>query len=647
MAPKLGFAALLMVMAIASCIAIFVAACRHKIYHKIHLYEPKSIIAKLSILLLLVALFAQMMLIISFVNSDYSVKNVYQNSHHLKPLIYKIAASWGNHEGSMLLLISVLSVYNFVFFWFAKTSLPAKIYAAAVQNGIIALFCAYTLIASNPFLRNFPVPSQGLGLNPILQDIGLALHPPMLYTGYLGFSLVFAFAIGCLLANDNSKRSLATLRNLLYFAFAFLTLGIALGAWWAYRELGWGGYWFWDPVENVSLMPWIAAIALIHALKLAGSNLKMRCWTMFLVVATMILCLLGIFLTRSGVLNSIHSFAIDASRGLFIIFLIALIGGFGMLVLSFKLPKITSFSIGESPKNRRFSWLIIANNYFSLLALLTILIGTIYPILAQGLFKQFVTIGSDYYNQVFSIIILPFLVFLITASCPEFKIFSKRNFGIAVLAFLLAAMPFLWHFEVTFSTTNFLRFLALFLAICALIMNCADLFLKKDKIAKKLVFVAHGGFLLVIIGVIATSTFGLEKAENMRQKQTISLGNFDLRFEEIGYAAGSNFIARQAVFSLSRYGAEITKLRPQLRYYPVNDQTTNESAIYHGLFGDFYVVIGNKDEAENYAVRAYHKPLISLIWLGAFLIFAAVIGQLGRNSWRSCGFLLKNRLWFF
>jgi cytochrome c-type biogenesis protein CcmF len=511
----------------------------------------------------------------------------------------------------MLLLISVLSFYNLILAIFSKLPNAVKINAIATQNFIITLFCAYTAITSNPFLRIFPTPQNGLGLNPILQDIGLALHPPMLYLGYLGFSLVFSIAIGALIAKDFNEKIIKSLRYLVYFSFIILTLGIALGSWWAYRELGWGGYWFWDPVENISLMPWISAIALIHALKLAKENSAMKSWSAFLAIITMILCLLGIFLTRSGVLTSVHSFAISANRGFFIIFLISIIGGFGLFIFAKNLNfiKITKNNL---QKNRRL-FLIIANNYFLITALLVVLIGTIYPILSRGLFNQFISIGASYYNQVFNILLVPFLIFFVANSIKFNKIFKPANALILLASALITAINFY-----IFKDIEMLTLLNLFLAIYALILN----FYHSKKLISTL---AHGGFLLIMIGVIISNAGDEIKEINLQKNQSFTLGNFAIKFSNLDYRADKNFIARIGVFEVSKNNKIITTLKPELRLYPISDRTTNESAIYHHPLYDLYVVIGTKDEAENYAIRAYFKPMISLIWIGVALIFFGIL----------------------
>jgi cytochrome c-type biogenesis protein CcmF len=406
MAANLGFSALLLVLTI----GIFLPFFNFFSYKKYGLKDLAKTNSLLIAALFLAAICSQFSLIYSFVISDYSVANVYQNSHHLKPLIYKISGSWGNHEGSMLLLISILCCYSFSFNFLSKIEVKAKLIINSTQAFIIANFAAFTALTSNPFERIFPTPTSGLELNPLLQDIGLSLHPPMLYAGYIGFALVFSFIIAALLLEKLDKNLIQKLRPFLFFSYAFLTVGIALGSWWAYRELGWGGYWFWDPVENISLMPWLCATALIHSLRLSETKETSKNWSCFLAIFTFILCLLGIFLTRSGILTSVHSFAIDASRGFFIIALIFMIGGSSLLIFGAKINKITSKTLAKSKKVFSPQNLIFINNYFLIFALLVVLLGTLYPIFSRGFFNEFTSIGAPYYNQIFSILIIPFLV---------------------------------------------------------------------------------------------------------------------------------------------------------------------------------------------------------------------------------------------
>lgn len=624
MAPIIGFALLLLIFSI----NIFLPFFAFFSFRKIKDLELQKISFALVFASFSCAIFAQMALIYSFLISDYSVSNVYQNSHHLKPFIYKISGSWGNHEGSMLLLITILSGYTLAFNFLSKIDAKKKIIVTASQSTIIALFAAFTAFTSNPFSRIFPIPNEGLGLNPLLQDIGLALHPPMLYTGYIGFSLIFSFAIAGLLCEKIDQKFAASLKGWLFFSWGFLTAGIGLGAWWAYRELGWGGYWFWDPVENISLMPWLAATALIHCVMILEKKEIFKIWTAFLSILTFILCLLGIFLVRSGVLTSVHSFAIDADRGFFVITLILTIGGASLLIFGSKMSKI------ESEKTPIFFWskigTVLLNNYFLILALFIVLLGTIYPVFSRGFFDQFISIGPDYYNKVFAILIVPFLIFFAlstelnySSKTEKTKFINQSNCLILLASIALTSCVFFYQ-----TKADFLQILILFLAIFSAV--------KMTISQKNLVMTfAHLGFSLVIIGIVLTSSFGLVKEVNLRKNDSVEIGNYQLNFSDVEYFTGENFIARQGNFAVLENDREITKLKPQLRFYPVSDQTTNETSIRHGFFGDLYLVIGNKDEKENYAIRVYYKPFIYLIWLGCALIFfsaAVKILSQRRNS---------------
>jgi len=599
MAPDIGFSTLLLCFSI----AIFLPFFNFLSYKKFAAAELEKVNLLLVGTVFLAAISAQFCLIYSFIISDYSVSNVYKNSHHLKPLIYKISGSWGNHEGSMLLLISTLCAYCLAFNLFSKIDFRRKLIINGTQNFIIAAFVAYTAISSNPFQRIFPAPASGMELNPLLQDIGLALHPPMLYMGYIGFSIVFSFLIAGLLAEKIDRDFIKKLKPFLFFPYAFLTLGIGLGAWWAYRELGWGGYWFWDPVENISLMPWLCATALIHSAKLVEKNESNKNWTAFLAILTFILCLLGIFLTRSGVLTSVHSFAIDAARGFAVIILILLIGGSALLIFGAKINKIKS---ATNSKKSRSDNLILINNYFLLTALFIVLLGTLYPLFSRGLFDQFISIGANYYNAIFRILIIPFLIFLAFS-----QKLSKRHLALICFAsFAIISLTIFYQEKAKLIEITIL-FLAIFAALSSLFIN---------QIAMKF---AHFGFALIICGITISSTFALTKELNLKEKESFTLGSYKFEFSGIEHYAGKNFIARQGNFNVENYG----ELKPQLRYYPVADQATNEAAIMHKIFGDLYLVIGTKDEQENYAIRAYFKPFIYLIWLGCLLIFFAAIMQ--------------------
>lgn len=623
MSPTLGFASLLLLFSINIFLPFFNFFSLRKLTDGEKLkkiFELQKAGFFLSALSFCCAVFSQICLIYSFIISDYSVLNVYQNSHHLKPLIYKISGSWGNHEGSMLLLISILCAYSFAFNFFSKIDEEKKLLINSSQSFIIALITAFAAFASNPFTRIFPTPKSGLGLNPLLQDIGLALHPPMLYTGYIGFSLIFSFAVAALLSEKIDQKFAKYLQTWLFISWGFLTLGIGLGAWWAYRELGWGGYWFWDPVENVSLMPWLAATILIHCVKLLEKKEIFKIWTIFLSILTFILCLLGIFLVRSGILTSVHSFAIDAKRGFFVIALIAIIGGGALLIFGMKILKIKNRQIANSPLvEGSLKNLILLNNYFLIIALFVVLLGTLYPIFLRSFFDQFISIGPSYYNQIFSILIIPFLIFLAVAS----KTTYRHNVLILLTSSAITSLTFFYRAEV-----NFLQIIILFLAIFAALRTIFSCLIYKNPT----MFFAHFGFSLIIIGIVLSSSFSLTKEVNLKQSEVLKIANFDLKFNQVEYFAGENFLTRQGDFTILKNEKKIGKLSPQLRYYPVSNQSTNEASIQHGFFGDLYLVIGNKDENENYALRVYYKPFIYLIWLGCTLIFLSAILKVFRKK---------------
>lgn len=622
MAPIIGFAFLLAVLTIGIITPIFL--------YKYRQSQSSNLTIIFSLSQLLFAVFAQICLIYSFIISDYTVLNIYQNSHHLKPLIYKISGSWGNHEGSMLLLITILCCYNFAFCFLSQIS-SYKAIICASNSIIIALFASFTAFVSNPFERNFNFATEGLGLNPILQDIGLALHPPMLYTGYIGVSIAFSFAIAGLLTEKIDKEFALKLKNWLYFSFAFLTAGIALGSWWAYRELGWGGYWFWDPVENVSLMPWISLVMLIHSLKSLEKNQIFKAWVILLSISSFILSLLGIFLVRSGVLTSVHSFAIDAKRGFFVIILLSIIGGIGLILFGIKMPKIfnkTNEKVNLLSKNG----FILINNYFLSIALFVVILGTIYPIFSQGFFDQFIAIGPSYYNKIFSILSVPFLAFLAFSYYFSNIARPKKQFIIIALASVfITSLTFFFA-----QKAEILQLIILFLAVFVILISIVELlqiglgkgsesFVKKANLT---MLVSHFGFSLIICGIVLTSSFGSTKQTNLKIGDKLEISGYQIIFNNISYIKGSNYIGRVGKFEIFKNNKKITNLNPSLNYYPISNQTTNESSTFHSFFGDIYLVIGNKDEKENYAIRAYFKPFIWLIWLGVIMIFFAITNSI-------------------
>ncbi len=620
MAPNLGFTSLLLITALNFFLPILC------LYYKKSLSKNpfSSEINKISLFVIsatfILAVFAQICLIYSYVTSDYAVVNVYQNSHHLKPLIYKISGSWGNHEGSMLLLITILAGHSLLFAIFNKSEF--KISALASQSFIIFAFSFYTAFASNPFEVQQNFASQGLGLNPLLQDIGLALHPPILYLGYIGFFVAFSLAISGLLHEKINKDLAQNIQPWLFSSWSFLTAGIGLGSWWAYRELGWGGYWFWDPVENVSLMPWLASIALIHLVKMIDKNQSFKLWTILLAIITFILCLIGLFLVRSGLLTSVHSFAVDAKRGFFIISMVLIIGGSALLIFALKAHKIFISNNIKAKKEKLLSksFAILVNNYILIIALFTMLLGIFYPIFAREFFDLKLSIGANYYNKIFAILLVPFLIFLIFSYFTQIKnlrsAFTHKN-----IFFILTSLFLSLIFYANSSQVNLIETTILFLAF---LLFCIAFFSKKS-----ISNIAHFSFALFLMGIILNSYLGVTKEINIKEGQEVKLNeksSITLEFKAVSYEAGKNFLSRKAVIFAKNNNQIFARLEPEFRFYPISDQTTFEADIHHGIFADLYLAIGNKDENDDYALRIYYKPFISLIWLGcALLAFAGFI----------------------
>lgn len=574
-APNIGFTSIIVALFLSFFYPIFAILKLHKKTNSNVVIEEVLLFGKSSsVVNFILLLIAFLSLVYSFIISDFSVSNVYLNSHQLKPFIYKISAVWGNHEGSMLLLLLIISGYSLIFSYLGKLDSKRKIITIACQSFIISGILAFVAFTSNPFLRIIPTPSSGLGLNPILQDIGLALHPPMLYTGYIGFSLVFSIAISALLAEKIDLEFTKAIRPWMMFSWSFLTLGIGLGSWWAYRELGWGGYWFWDAVENVSLMPWLCTTALFHSIIILERSGNLKIWSCFLAILSFVLCLLGIFLVRSGIISSVHAFANDPKRGIFIVFLLLVIGGGGFLIFFLKSFKIKNKESDFSLFSR--TGLVLINNFILCLILFIVVLGTIYPLFAELFFSASISVGPSYYKKLISplTIILLVLMIFVPYLKPINSGFVKRNL------------------KINFSP----------------------------------MFFGHLGIFIIILGISLVALFSSSKELNLKIGEKVEFAGYEVKFANIEYDQGRNYLIRRAVFEIKNSANEFV-LKPESRYYPVSDQNTTEASIKHFVSGDFYVVIGSKDEFGNFAVRLYYKSFISLIWLGCLILFIIGIYQ--------------------
>ncbi|MDC0342872.1 heme lyase CcmF/NrfE family subunit [Alphaproteobacteria bacterium] len=565
-------------------------------------------------------------LISAYVTSDFSNFNVFQNSHSEKPLIYKITGAWGNHEGSILLWVCMISIYGFIYSLSSKSLDSFKILVLKIQSGLFIIFCFFVIFTSNPFLVNSVIVEEGLGLNPILQDPALAIHPPMLYLGYVGFSLVFSLAIAGLLKTTSDQVWLLETQKWSIISWVFLTAGIALGSYWAYYELGWGGWWFWDPVENISLMPWIAGLALVHSLLMVRGEQAIERWIIFLSILCFSLSILGTFLVRSGILTSVHSFAADASRGLFILLIFFVTTGFGFLVFLIKSP---------TKKNNLHLLLInktsalIINNILMMIAVLTILIGTIYPIIIEVLTNTRISVGGPYFNSTVLPILLPGFLLMSVAPVLSWQTNKIKKFRVYVICFLiLSVLIIIQSYLTTFNTWGFI---GLMLGSWIIIGSLISIILRyKFSLTSKYIrsinsFIAHIGVGVMIIGVTYSSVYQKEYNFNMKIGDEVSLENQLLKFDEIKIVDQENYQSLRAIFSLKNNGEIISYIDPGKNYYPVSKMITTEAGIYHAWFKDIYITLGS--ETNNlWFIKVYINPLVSFIWIGVFImIFASLV----------------------
>lgn len=591
----------------------------------------------ISLIVLLLVLGSFCCLIYAYVVSDFSVLNVFKNSNTHKPLIYKITGTWGNHEGSMLLLVLILSSYNFAFAKFSKLDEGLKTNIISVQSFISLGFLAFVLFTSNPFERLFPVPEDGVGLNPLLQDIGLATHPPVLYIGYIGLSMGFAYAVAALIAGKMDKVWAASLKKWTLFSWSFLTLGIGLGSWWAYRELGWGGFWFWDPVENASLMPWLAATAFLHSLLVLEKRGVLKVWTVLLGIFTFSLSLMGIFLVRSGVLTSVHSFASDPKRGTYILIFLAVLIGSSLTLFAlraYKLKPENSFA----PFSKEGGVLI--NNLLLVVLCSTVLLGTIYPILAQVLSDSSIAVGEPYFNSVFTPIALPLLVMAGIVPVVKWKkdevkmVRSHLYIPFVTALFVIGLVAFVPD------TKSFLASISLGFCTWLIVSMLAALYKRKGSSVTMPflgMVISHIGVAVLVAGITVVSVWGTEEENIISLEQSIKTAGYNIKMKDMFMAAEDNYLKRYGTFEIRDYkGKHIADLSPQVRYYPVEDTNTTESDIYYSLLSNLYVAMGDSDSKGGFVVRAYYKPWMNLIWLGCVLMalggFLAIMKPLNSLS---------------
>ena len=572
-----------------------------------------------------------------FAVTDLSVKLVASNSHSMKPLIFKLSGAWGNHEGSMLLWITVMAVAGGAIALVERRLPERTLMATLGSQAFVGLgFYAFLLLSSNPFERLFSAPEEGNGLNPLLQDIGLAFHPPTLYVGYVGLSVAFSFAVGALLTRQVTPEFARVMRPWVLAAWIFLTLGITAGSYWAYYELGWGGWWFWDPVENASLMPWLAATALLHSASVLAARDALRAWTIMLGVVAFSMSMLGTFLVRSGILTSVHAFAVDPERGTFILALLAIYIG-GALAVFFL--RMSSVAEGERFSIVSREGALVVNNVALSAILGIVLLGTLYPLLTEA-FDVRVSVGPPYFNPVGAIFFLPMLLVLVIGPLLRWRKDSFARVRLPVLIAAAAGLAVLIGVAVV-SGIGILPLLGLALAVAvgvASFMPLKGRNLLRLPIAVWGMCFAHFGIAVALFGMAADSAFQQEKLVAMRIGETVSVGPWQATLDNVTPVAGPNWTAMEAAMHMSYEGGPERIAAPQSRNFWTPPQETSEVALLTRWNGQLYVAVGNEaaGEGENAAetrwqMRLWWKPFVTFIWYGGVLIaLGGLLALLGR-----------------
>lgn len=570
-------------------------------------------------------------LLFSYASSDFSVYNVFANSHSAKPFIYKLTGTWGNHEGSILLWAWILSLYGYLLARnnFAELTI-IKPTTLAVQAFITLGFLSFILLTSNPFARIFPVPLDGEGLNPLLQDIGLAIHPPLLYLGYVGYGAVFSLAIAGLLHKRTGSDWAKLAQPLITLTWAFLTAGIALGSWWAYRELGWGGWWFWDPVENVSLMPWLVGTALLHTNMILEKRGRSANWVMLLAILTFSLSLIGTFIVRSGLLTSVHAFASDPERGIYILGFFAVVTGGAFAIWAWRAQPATNKDDVSLLSKEGF---ILGNNILLLSAMATILLATLYPLFADLFNLPAVSIGPPYFNQT----VLPLLapLALMSALAPQLSWHKGlgrtawRLIGILSLSCLCIALCFLWAYE----AAALLKLGGILLGawlIMGTLLTAIKLLggvrfmhqrVRHLPVRQWGMLISHAGVGILIIAITLNTTGKSLLETPTTIGETHQFAGYDITYQNHEDTVQDNFLLRRAKIHISQDGNDVALLSPETRFYPVRQMLTTEAAINRNALRDLYVVIGQAQDNMP-GIRFYIEPAIIWLWVG-FIMMAA------------------------
>ena len=566
-------------------------------------------------------------LVHAFVTSDFSVRLVVENSHTLKPMLYKVAGTWGNHEGSMLLWVLILAVFGAAAAWFGD-GLPPRLRALtlAVQGLIGTAFLAFILFTSNPFLRLPEPPFDGQDLNPLLQDVGLAFHPPFLYLGYVGLSVAFSFAIAALIEGRVDAAWARWVRPWTLAAWIFLTIGIALGSWWAYYELGWGGFWFWDPVENASLMPWLFAAALLHSAIVVEKREALKAWTVLLAILAFGFSLIGTFIVRSGVITSVHAFANDPERGVFILAILATFIGGGLVLFALRAPAMQAKGVFAVVSRESA---LILNNLLLAVAALVVFVGTIWPLVAEAVWARKLSVGAPFFNAAFTPFFVGLAVILPVGAILPWKrgrlgAMAAPLTGALALALGLMALAFALG-----SGRSATAPIGIALGTWLVAGAATDLWLRAARTPARLMRLpradwgkatAHAGLGITFVGVAALSGWSVEDIRTVRTGETFAVGGYDITLAAVTEGQGPNYLTTMAEMHVARNGTPIATLYPEKRVYPVAAMPTTEAAIANGFLRDIYLVLGDRQDDGGWAVRSYIKPFANWVWAGAILM---------------------------
>jgi cytochrome c-type biogenesis protein CcmF len=570
-----------------------------------------------------------------YVTSDFTVLNVVQNSHTDKPLLYKISGVWGNHEGSLLLWVLILSLFGAAVAFFGSNLPPAfRSRVLAVQAMIAIGFYLFMLLTSNPFERIFPAPLNGRDLNPLLQDPGLAIHPPMLYLGYVGFSIAFSFAIAALIEGRVDAAWARWVRPWTLAAWMFLTGGIALGSWWAYYELGWGGWWFWDPVENASFMPWLAGTALLHSAVVVEKRETLKGWTVLLAIIAFSMSLLGTFLVRSGVITSVHAFATDPARGVFILILLILVIGGSLALFAWRGPQLKS---GELFKPISREGALLFNNLVMTIATAVVLLGTLYPLFLDAIGGAKVSVGAPFFNAVFIPLMMPMIVAMAVGPFLNWKrgdLIPALGRLKQVFMLSMVAGAAVWSMETDGPFIGVIGMaLAVWLGGSVVAEFAGRIHLFKTSPAESLrrlgripratwgMTLGHLGLAFAIAGMTGAGAWKVESIQTMMPGQTIDVSGYEFTFDGAQTGRGPNYDIVAGKFTVHKDGEKITELLAEKRNYNVRSMPTTEAAIYTMLSGDLYAVIGDPDGTEGgFVTRLYFNPLVVWMWIGAIVM---------------------------